>query len=126
MPTLRTASRLIFVLSGAFALTVMHSAAAANPDHVAQFKKTHVCASCDLTNAELGGVQAKDAKLAGANLADANLYGADLRSADLTGAILDRTNLEMANLTGATGAALAGARTDTRTICPDGTAGPCK
>jgi uncharacterized protein YjbI with pentapeptide repeats len=116
-----------FVLLAA-ALTVisLEVASAANANHLAQFQKTHACPSCDLTSANLAGIQAAGAKLASANLSDATFYGGNLRNADLTGAILDRTNLEMVDLTGATGAALSAARTDSRTTCPDGTAGPCK
>jgi uncharacterized protein YjbI with pentapeptide repeats len=111
---------------GVLVLAAWQHAVAANPDHVAAFKKTHECAGCDLSGAQLGGIQAPGAKLTNANLANADLYGASLRGADLTGAMLDGANLEMADLTGAIGAVLGAARTDARTSCPDGNAGPCK
>jgi len=118
--------RPICVSLGVLALMALQLAYAANPDHVAAFKKTHECPGCDLSGAQLAGIQAPNAKLTNANLADANLYGASLRGADLSGAVLDGANLEMVDLSGATGAVLGAARTDARTTCPDGTAGPCR
>jgi len=118
--------RLIAVLCGALAFGALRYAVAANPDHVAAFRQTHQCPSCDLSHANLAGLQAPNAKLANANLTGANLYGGSLRGADLSGAILDEANLEMVNLSGATGAVLGAARTDARTTCPDGGAGPCR
>ena len=118
-------ARFVFTpLCAALLFTVLH--AAANPEHVERFRKTRDCQGCDLTKANLGGFQAIDAKLQGANLTDASFYGGSLRGADLTGTILDGTNLEMADLTGAINAVLANAKTDARTTCPNGTAGPCK
>jgi uncharacterized protein YjbI with pentapeptide repeats len=122
----RVQVRMIAIFGAALVLAALRFADAADPDHVARFRNTRQCAGCDLSGAQLGGINATNAKLANANLAGANLYGARLPGADLTGAILDGTNLEMADLTGAVGAVLAGARTDKRTTCPDGTAGPCK
>lgn len=106
--------------------TSLHDAAGENPEHVEKLRKTRDCQGCDLTKAKLGGLQAADAKLQNANLTDASFYGGNLRGADLTGAVLDGTNLEMTDLTGAIGAVLVNAKTDARTICPDGAAGPCK
>ncbi len=117
--------RLIAALCGVLAFTALHHAVAANPDQVATFKTTHQCPGCDLSGANLGGIQAPNAKLLNANLKNANLYGGNLRNADLSGAMLDGANLEMVDLTGATGAVLGGAKTDKRTTCPNGTAGPC-
>jgi len=124
MMHLRSVASVVLAVAALLAVAVPF-AAAENPDHVVQFKNTHECARCDLSRADLGGIQAPDARLAGANLTDASLYGASLRGADLRGTILDRANLEMADLTGATGAALSTARTDKRTTCPDGNPGPC-
>jgi uncharacterized protein YjbI with pentapeptide repeats len=118
--------QMITILTGFLVLVGLRLAAASDPDHVARFRATHQCSSCDLSKAQLGGIVAPKAKLLNANLTDANLYGAKLAGADLTGAILTGANLEMADLSGATGAVLAGARTDSRTTCPDGTAGPCR
>lgn len=98
----------------------------ANPEHVEQLKKTLQCPGCDLREAELGGLQLQNAQLQNADLSGAVLYGSDLRGADLTGAILNDADLEMADLTGAIGATLGAAKTDDRTKCPDGSAGPCK
>ena len=108
------------------AFTALSNAGGANPDHVAAFKKTHQCPGCDLSHASLMGMQAPNAQLQNADLSDASFYGGSLRGADLTGTILNRTNLEMVDLTGAIGAILEPARTDHRTTCPDGTAGPCR
>ena len=119
-------ARLIAVLGAALAITALHTATAANPDHVATFRKTLACPGCDLSKEHFGNIQAPDAKLANANLREADLYGANLRGADLTGAILDGANLEMADLTGAIGAVLSAAQTDKRTTCPDGRVGPCE
>jgi uncharacterized protein YjbI with pentapeptide repeats len=98
----------------------------ANPEHVEQFKKTLQCPGCDLREAELGFVQAENAQLQNADLSGAVLYGMNLRGADLTGAILNDADLELADLTGAIGATLGAAKTDSRTKCPDGSAGPCQ
>jgi len=117
--------RLIAAFCGVLAFAALHHAVAANPDHVASFKATHRCPGCDLSEARLAGIQAPNAKLANANLTNADLYGGNLRGADLSGAILDGANLEMVDLSGATGAVLGSARTDKRTTCPDGNAGPC-
>ena len=116
---------LIALVCCVLALTALQ-ARSDNPEHVALFKSTKQCASCDLRNAQLAGIQAPNAQLINADLSDATLYGGNLRGADLTGAILDRTNLEMVDLTGAVGAILGSALTDQRTTCPNGSAGPCK
>jgi uncharacterized protein YjbI with pentapeptide repeats len=115
----------IVAFCGALALTVVGYADAADPDQVARFKATHQCPGCDLSGANLGGIQAPQARLLNANLRNAYLYGGNLRGAELSGAMLDDANLEMVDLTGAIGAVLGGAKTDTRTTCPNGHAGPC-
>ena len=106
--------------------SIVGHTSSANPEHVATFRATKKCPGCDLKNAQLGGFQAQNADLVNADLSDASFYGGSLKGADLTGAILDRTNFEMADLSGAVGAILGPAITDARTTCPDGTAGPCK
>jgi len=98
----------------------------ATPENVERLKNTLQCPDCNLREAELGGVQLENAQLQNADLSGASLYGTNLRGADLTGAILNDANLEMADLTGAVGAMLGAARTDDRTKCPDGSAGPCQ
>ena len=108
----------------AIALGAISTAIAANPDHVQQLKETRQCASCDLTEAALSGVQLEGANLAGANLSNADLYGANLRGANLAGAVLNGANLKLADLSGAVDADLTGADTDSRTVCPNGTQGP--
>jgi uncharacterized protein YjbI with pentapeptide repeats len=126
MMTSRFRVRTIAALCAALALTGLQFAAAANPDQVAKFRNTRECPGCDLSNAALGGIQAPNANLTNANLRQANLYGAKLRGADLTGAILDGANLQMADLSEALGAVLSAAKTDERTTCPNGSAGPCQ
>ena len=98
----------------------------ANPEHVERLKTTLRCPDCNLREAALGGLQLENAQLQNADLSGAFLYGANLRGADLTGAILNDADLEMADLTGAIGATLGAAKTDSRTTCPDGSAGPCQ
>lgn len=98
----------------------------ANPEHIERLKSTLQCQSCDLREAQLAGLELPNAQLQNADLAGATLYGTNLRGADLTGAILNDADLEMANLEGAIGATLGAAKTDSRTTCPDGTAGPCQ
>ena len=113
----------IALVAGAAAVTLL----AANPDHLQQLKETGSCAKCNLVDGELGGLVAPEkADLSGAILSGASLYGSTLRHANLTGAILTGTNLRAADLTGAVNAVLVDADTDTRTICPDGTSGPCR
>lgn len=97
-----------------------------NPELVERLKQTRECQGCDLRGAQLGGLELQNAQLQNADLAGASLYGANLQGADLTGAILNDADLEMADLTGAVGATLSAAKTDDRTKCPDGSAGPCK
>jgi uncharacterized protein YjbI with pentapeptide repeats len=121
------AARWLSVPSYVLLLAVSLSAQpAANPEHVAKFRNTLECQGCDLREASLGGLQAQNAQLQNADLSGAVLYGTNLQGADLTGAILNDANLEMADLTGAIGATLGAAKTDSRTRCPDGSAGPCK
>ena len=123
----RSPARLLVIAALVAVLSTAASGASThNPEHVAAFKSTKSCVSCDLRQADLGGIQAPGAQLINSDLSDATLYGGNLRGADLTGAILDRTNLEMADLTGAVGAILGSAKTDQRTKCPDGQAGPCR
>jgi len=118
-------ARLILCLSIAAALGVMATARASDPNHVEQLRTTGKCPLCDLTEENLSGVPLEGADLSGANLTNAIMYDSNLRGANLAGAILSGANLWMADLTGAVDAQLADAQTDARTICPDGSAGPC-
>jgi uncharacterized protein YjbI with pentapeptide repeats len=120
-------SRIVCSLALACALTgAVIAQQPSTPEHVEQLKATRQCPDCNLRNAELGGLDLPNAQLQNADLSGAILYGANLKGADLTGAILNDADLEMADLTGAIGAALGAAKTDDRTVCPDGSAGPCK
>src|SRR5688500_6721749 len=98
----------------------------ADPEHIEKLKSTNQCPDCSMREAALGGLELENVKLQNADLSGAVLYGANLRRVDLTGAILNDAHLEMADLTGAIGATLSAAKTDDRTQCPDGSAGPCK
>lgn len=72
-------------------------AAHAQPvDPVTQLKETNACPLCDLSNANLSGID-----LTGANLQGAMLLGANLSRTDLTRANLSRAILNGADLSGA-------------------------
>ncbi len=78
---------------------------------MARVKATYRCPGCDLSDANLTGMNLayadlskanlRRAKLAGVQLGQANLSGANLSGADLTGAKLYMANLTGANLSGA-------------------------
>ncbi|MBU4119648.1 MAG: pentapeptide repeat-containing protein, partial [Proteobacteria bacterium] len=59
------------------------------------------CPGCNLSGADLVGLNLNRANLAGANLSGANLEGASLKTADLASANLSRANLKGANFAGA-------------------------
>ena len=109
-----------------FLAALLGSVRAYDPDHLAQFRKTHTCVSCDLSGADLGGIVAELADLRNANLVEANLYRANLSGANLKGASLNGANLTGAVLRNARDVNFTGAITDERTICPNGENGPCK
>ncbi len=84
----------------------------------------------NFSRARLAYAVLRDANLRNAYLSTANLEGADLRGANLSGACLSRANLRGANLCGAnltkaiiSDEQLALARTNWRTIKPDGKRG---
>jgi uncharacterized protein YjbI with pentapeptide repeats len=106
-----------------FAAITLH---AADTAQVEQLKNTRACSGCDLTDAQLGGLQLQRSDLTAANLSGAHLYMANLRNANLTGASLVGADLTAANLEGAKGADLSGATTSERTTCPNGKPGPCR
>ena len=88
--------------------------------------RTNECADCDLSQANLIGMNLRGADLSDANLQGANLRGAalmfaDLSDANLVGANLSRANLYATNLYDADlyGANLYGARF-CNTVMPDG------
>ena len=113
-------------LAVALAFTASVAVWAAVPEHVAKVKETKSCEGCDLSDADLALLSAPEGNFGGANLTNANLYRADLRGAFLLGARLNGTYLVGADLTGAHTGPLAAAKTDTRTICPNGSRGPCR
>ena len=115
----------VLAFCAAIALGAIGTAIAANADQLQQLKETHKCASCDLTDAQLSGLQLQGADLSGANLSNATFYGTNLAGANLAGAVLNGANFRLANLGGALDADLSGAITDAGTVCPSGDPGPC-
>jgi uncharacterized protein YjbI with pentapeptide repeats len=125
LPMFRTSKVVIMsavLASGPF----LGAASLSDPAHLAQLQATRNCANCDLSGADLSGIQLAKSDLSGADLSTAKLYKADLSGANLKYTIFVGADLSGANLTGATDANLTGAKTDAKTICVDGTAGPCK
>jgi len=126
----------LLLIGGAIALALWQPVFAAKPDHVQRVKDTGSCPGCDLSSADLAGVRASGGDLQGANLTSASLAGADFqgancytaifRLADLKDVKFAGANLNNANLQGAKHADLSGATTNERTVCPDGTHGPCR
>jgi uncharacterized protein YjbI with pentapeptide repeats len=110
----------------AVVLALIGSAFAADDALIQKLRDTRKCTLCDLSGAQLSGFNLEGVDLSGSDLHDARMYGTNLRAANLAGAILDGADLKLADLTGATDAALAGAITDDRTICPSGDHGPCQ
>jgi uncharacterized protein YjbI with pentapeptide repeats len=119
-------------LAAVVALAVVspgRSIGAQEPQNTAQIKQlqeTRNCVRCDLSQADLSGMQLPKSDLSGANLFGAKLYKVNLTEANLTYANLTNADFTGADLTGAIGANLSVAKTTERTICPDGSAGPCK
>lgn len=70
-------------------------------ENLEELKRTNVCTKCDLSGANLAGMNLQHANLLLTNLSEANLSGANLSGADLGYANLEFTNLSEANLTGA-------------------------
>lgn len=105
---------------------LMGTAQASDPTHLDQLTKTRSCVGCDLSGANLAGWVLPKTDLTGANLTGASLYKAQLSQATLDGAVLVDADLTGANLLGARNANLSGAKTDARTTCPNGKAGPCQ
>jgi len=117
--------RLPYILI-AVVLGLIGTAFAADDALIQQLRETRKCTLCDLSGAQLSGFNLEGVDLSGSDLHDARMYGTNLRGATLAGTILDGADLKLADLTGATDAALAGAITDDRTICPSGDHGPCQ
>lgn len=108
-----------------FALAIV-GLRAVSIDDVARLKSTGNCPGCKLNDADLSGVAAENGDLSYADLRGAQLYMASLSGANLTGALLENANLSGAILRGATGADFTGAITDSKTVCPNDTQGPCQ
>jgi hypothetical protein len=70
--------------------------------HLQKLNTTNKCEKCDLTNANLSGLDMYGANLAGANLADASFNDANLTDANLTGANIKGTNFAGAKLSNTT------------------------
>lgn len=68
-------------------------ARAENPEHVEQLLETGYCPYCDLTNADLSGLDLSNSVLRSASLIGANLSNTNLNYADLSNAILNAADL---------------------------------
>ena len=77
---------------------ITSTAEAFDPDDLKRLKETGLCKGCDLSKANLSGMNLQNAILADANLSNANLSGANLITATLTKAILRSANLTAADL----------------------------
>lgn len=100
------------------------AALAVNPQDLQKLNSTNKCSKCDLSQANLAGIDFYGANLSGANLSGANLKGtlfndADLRGANLKGALTDKE-------TNFTGAKLSDAIWMDGAKCPSGQIGRCK
>lgn len=83
-------------------LMVCHSTAdAANPEDVQRLKTTKRCERCDLSGANLSGLDLSGAKVMDSDLTNANLSGANLVNAELMIANASRANFAKARLTNA-------------------------
>jgi len=117
---------MVFVMvlvAGSF-LCVPIGAWAFNPQDLQKLNTTNNCQKCDLSQANLAGIDYYGANLTGANLTGANLKGtlfndADLRGADLKGASTDKE-------TSFVGAKLSEAIWMDGTKCKSGQIGRCK
>ena len=118
--------RLLLAFVAAGSLATVQAVATDNPDHVKQLKETRKCSGCDLREAKLDGIVLELGDVSYSDLRLASLYRANFQGADLTGALFTGANLSGADLRNTKGADLAGAQTDERTKCPDGSTGPCK
>lgn len=79
------------------ALGFCQTARAENPAEVQRLLRTGYCPACDLSGADLSGVNLGRADLSGAILIGANLSNAYLRYANLSNAILNAANLSGAD-----------------------------
>ncbi|MEL6399247.1 MAG: pentapeptide repeat-containing protein [Cyanobacteria bacterium J06607_6] len=87
------------------------AAIAANPADIQQLLQTNLCENCDLSGANLRGLDLREAQLTGANLqgawlnfsdlSRADLRQANLQGADISGTRFQGTNLQAADLTDA-------------------------
>ena len=123
--TTRAAKLLLTSCGVAFACTIAFAALPSEAE-VKQLKETRQCLACDLRGAFLDGANLNEVNVTGADFRDASLYLAQLKGAELKDATFSGANLNGANLNGAKHANLAGAKTDKRTTCPNGTSGPCQ
>lgn len=97
-----------------------------NPEDVKQLKATKTCTGCNFQDAQLPAVNVENGNVRNSDFRGAHLYRAIFRGADLTNAQFAGADLNAADLRAARGANLSGATTTARTICPDGSAGPCR
>lgn len=122
-----SSKRALFALAACvLSVSVLGAMTLSDPEAEARVKATGSCPGCDLKGASLPGLVATGGDLSNADFAGAILYMATFTDANLTGAAFNGADLSGAILTGAQGANLAGAITNNKTTCPDGTAGPCQ
>ena len=87
------------------------AAIAANPADIQQLLQTNLCENCDLSEANLRGLDLREAQLTGANLqgarlnfsdlSRADLHQANLQGAEISGTRFQGTNLQAADLSDA-------------------------
>ena len=90
----------IFFMLTILLLIKSNSLYAFNESHLKRLTSQNECKFCDLSGADLRGVNLTRADLRGANLTGADLVKANLKDANLKEANLERANLLLANLTG--------------------------
>ncbi|HOW55463.1 MAG TPA: pentapeptide repeat-containing protein [Syntrophorhabdaceae bacterium] len=99
----KTAVLLMVLIIGSF-MFLPGDGLSFNPQDMQKLNTTNKCNNCDLSKANLAGIDLYGANLAGANLSGANLKGtifgdADLNGANLQGATADKeTNFSGAKL----------------------------
>ncbi len=91
--------------------------------HLQRLNSTNKCEKCDLSNANLAGLDMYGANLAGANLAGANLAEASFNDANLTDANLTGANIKGTNFSGAK---LSNTTWTDGKKCKSGSIGKCK
>ena len=95
-----------------------------NPKDLQKLNTTNNCGNCDLSQANLAGIDLYGANLKGANLSGANLKGTLFNDADLTGANLKGASTDKE--TNFSGAKLSETTWVDGKKCKSGSMGRCK